>query len=44
MKKPRLLKRCGLWYCAFTRSGGVCGIGYTPALAYADWKHCMGAL
>lgn len=28
----------GLWYCQRTCQGfGTAGIGYTPALAYADW-------
>lgn len=35
--KPRLLKSMGLWYCGIP---GTCrwGMGYTPAMAYAEWK------
>lgn len=36
--KPRLFKRQGLWHCRRQSQGfHTAGIGYTPALAYADW-------
>lgn len=36
--KPRIRMFESLWYCQRTRAGfGTAGIGYTPALAYADW-------
>jgi hypothetical protein len=35
MKKPRISKFKGLWYCR--TSFGYCGIGYTPKSAFADW-------
>lgn len=36
--KPHIYKHAGLWYC---ENGEILtqGIGYTPAHAYADWKH-----
>jgi hypothetical protein len=35
--KPRIRKINGLWHCAFLIVGRV-GFGYTPRLAYEDWK------
>lgn len=34
--KPHIVKRWGLWYCA--NPGGPMGMGYTPEMAYAEWK------
>jgi len=36
--KPRIIKHMGIYHC-HTAHNGVCrmGLGYSPALAYADW-------
>lgn len=34
--KPRIAKRWGLWYCAIP--GESPAVGYTPEMAYAEWK------
>jgi hypothetical protein len=36
--KPRLLKSMGLWYCGIPGTGCRWGMGYTPEMAYAEWK------
>lgn len=37
--KPRLKLWRGIWHCLVMRSGPeiVCGLGYSPQDAYADW-------
>ncbi len=37
--KPRIYKQRGLWYC-YSRDGigRVMGLGYTPRMAWEDWK------
>ena len=34
--KPHISKSMGLWYCGYR--GGPHAIGYTPAMAYAEWR------
>lgn len=40
--KPRIRKCYGIW-CCVTFKPFVCGCGYTPAEAYAEWKE-IGAV
>lgn len=43
MNKPRIVLIKGLWHCRIPGNRSMyCGIGYTPALAYRDWKQWRG--
>jgi len=43
MNRPRIKLIGGLWHCAMLNSRSrYCGIGYTPALAYRDWRQWKG--
>lgn len=34
--KPHIVKRWGMWYCGIR--GVMYAVGYTPAMAYAEWE------
>lgn len=36
--KPRIYKFRGLWYCWTQLRGEPCGLGFSPADAYAQWE------
>ncbi len=36
--KPHIRKNGALWLCGVLGSLGFVGVGYTPAMAYAEWE------